>query len=494
MYARHLLVKCLLLGMCLLGPAAARTDTQQDINQLPDLGDESAAVVSPQQERKLGENSLRQARRYLVILDDPELTEYLQTLGNKLVAASGAQQPFRFFLVNDPTLNAFAVPGGFIGVHTGLLLAAQNEGELAGVLAHEIAHITQRHIPRMIAQNKRMSGPALAALIAGLVVAGSNPQVGEAALVMTMGGLAQNQLNFSRAFEQEADRLGIAVLAAAGYNPRAMPAFFERMQQWARLNDSNLPEFLRTHPITGSRIAEAQDRAERYAVRSFTDGVDFYRAQAKLRALSPGNVGDIMTGFKQSLEPGKHRHPDVQRYGYALALSRAEQFDQARGEIARLIEREPANISYRLAQADIELAAGNRSRALQLYEAARKMHPHSKALGQRYASALLEAGQPRPAMAVLKDLLRQTSDEPALYKMLGRAAGESGALVEAHQATAEYYYLTGDTRAALEQLRIALRHAGNNFYYRSSLEARSKEIQEEAALWAVPADKGPPPP
>jgi len=470
-----------LIGL-LMGAMAG--GTHADISNLPDLGDESAAVISPQQERKLGEDSIRQARQFLDIVDDPELKEYIQSLGNKLVAADGAQpQDFHFFIVNDPTLNAFAVPGGFIGVNTGLILTTQSEAELAAVLAHETAHITQRHYARMMAQSQRTSGPAMAAIIASILLAGRQGQAGEAAFAVTTATLAQTQLNFTYAFEQEADRIGIGILADAGFDPRAMPLFFERLQNWGRLNESNLPAFLRTHPITGMRISESRDRAERYPRRSFQDSAEFYYAQAKLRAMGKGNVNEIIASFKQILEEGKSGNADAQHYGYALALARANKFDPARAEIGGLIQRYPANITYRMGQAEIELAAGNYDQALKIYATALKTHSNYKPLVQRYAATLLETGHAPQAKVLLKDLLRKPSDDPALYKMLATAAGETGAQVEAHQALAESYYLDGNTGAAIAQLQIALRFAGDNFYIRSGLEARVKEIKAEAALW-----------
>ncbi len=454
-----------------------------DIGNLPDLGDESAAVISPQQERKLGEDSIRQARQFLDIVDDPELTEYIQSLGTKLTAVSGAQsQDFHFFIVNDPTINAFAIPGGFIGVNTGLILTTQSEAELAAALAHEIAHITQRHYVRMLAQSKRTSGPAMAAIIASILLAGRQGQAGEAAFAMTTATLAQTEINFTRAFEQEADLIGIGILFDAGFDPRAMPLFFERLQNWERLTESSLPEFLRTHPITGTRISESRDRAERYPPRAPEGGAGFYHAQAKLRAIAKGNISEIVAGFKQTIEEGKSPNPDAQHYGYALALSRANRFDSARAEIGRLTARRPEDIRYRLAQAEIEAAAGNYEQALKIYAAALKTHPNYKPLVQRYAAALLETGHAQQAKELLKNMLRIPSDDPALYKMLATAAGETGAQVEAHQALAEHYYLSGLRPAAIDQLQIALRFAGDNFYIRSSLQARIKEIKEEAAL------------
>ncbi|MDH5650141.1 MAG: M48 family metalloprotease, partial [Gammaproteobacteria bacterium] len=251
-----------LLTAALLSPGSTLADT----SNLPDLGDESGALISPLEERRLGEDFMRQARHQLQFIDDPELVDYLQSLGNKLVAQSeNTQQPFRFFLVNNPSINAFAVPGGFITVHTGLVLAAETESELSAVLAHEIAHITQRHIPRMFAAQKRTAAPAMAALLAAiLMLEAGHTEGGEAAIALSTASMVQSQINFTRAHEEEADRVGTQIMADAGHDPRAMAAMFKRMQSWGRLYETNLPEFLRTHPLTGRRIAESENRANQY--------------------------------------------------------------------------------------------------------------------------------------------------------------------------------------------------------------------------------------
>src|SRR3989344_3405476 len=222
--------------------------TPADNINLPDLGDQSASVITPLQERKLGEDIMRQARRRLTFLDDAELNYYLQALGQRLVAGSDSpQQEFRFYIVKDPSINAFAVPGGFISVHTGLLLATQSEAEFASVMAHEIAHITQRHIPRMIADAQRTTLPAMASVLAAVLLGAGGSPGGDAAIALTTAAVAQRELNFSRSFEEEADRLGLNTLARAHFDPRAMPAFFEQLQNFNRHNESSLPEFLRTH-------------------------------------------------------------------------------------------------------------------------------------------------------------------------------------------------------------------------------------------------------
>ncbi len=451
---------------------------------LPDLGDESIAVISPAQERKLGEDLMRQSRRTLAFMNDPEISEYIQSLGQRLVAHSdNPQKDFRFFVINNPTINAFAVPGGFIGVHTGLILAAQNEAELASVLAHETAHITQRHIPRLIAESQRTTLPAMAAILAGILLASSGHQGGEAAIALTSAAVAQKGINYTRAFEEEADRIGMQILAHAGFDPHAMPAFFEQMQNLNRINDTNLPEFLRTHPVTTSRIADSRNRAEKFKLRQTPDSSDFQHVRAKIRALAPGNVDEIARGFKENLAQGKYLNAEAERYGYVVALLRARQIPAARAEVHKLVAKLPNRISYRILEAEAEMAAEKYPQALAIYADSYAKAPTSAPLMHYYVSALLKIGKHRQAKDLLKTALQRRPEDPELYRMLAQAAGGIGDNYEAHKAQGEHYYLNGNPRAAIEQFQLASRYAGDNFYLQSSLEARITAIREEIALY-----------
>lgn len=451
---------------------------------LPDLGDESIAVISPAQERKLGEELMRQSRQTLAFMNDPEIGEYIQSLGQRLVAHSdNPRKDFRFFVINNPTINAFAVPGGFIGVHTGLILAAQNEAELASVMAHETAHITQRHIPRLIAESQRTSLPAMAAILAGILLASSGHQGGEAAIALTSAAVAQKGINYTRSFEEEADRIGMQILAQSGFDPRAMPAFFEQMQNLNRLNDTSLPEFLRTHPVTTNRIADSRNRAEKFNVRQAPDSSDFQHVRAKIRALAPGNVDEITRGFKENLTQGKYLNAEAERYGYVIALLRARQIPTARAEVHKLLAKQPNKISYRILEAETEMAAEKYPQALATYADIYAKVPTSTPLMRHYVSALLTIGKHQQAKDLLKTALHQRLEDPELYRMLAQASDGIGDKYSAHKAMGEHYYLNGSPRAAIEQFQLAGRYAGDNFYLQSSLEARITAIREEIAVY-----------
>ncbi len=479
---RLLLPRLLLVWALLIqGMASVCAD---NIN-LPDLGDESAAAISPAQERRLGEEFMRYARQSLVFVDDPEINDYLQTLGQRLVAhADTPNKDFRFFMVNDPTINAFAVPGGFVGVHKGLFLGTQSEGELASVLAHEITHVVQRHIPRMIAESNRMSLPAMAAILASILLAGAgHGQGAEAGIALTTAAVTQRGINFTREFEEEADRLGMATLARSGFDPQAMPSFFQRMQTLTRANETNLPEFLRTHPVTVNRIADARNRADRLPKVLARDSDDYVHVHAKLRAMGEGDSAEIVRGFRENLERNKYRNLNAERYGYALALQRIRDFGAARAEAQKLVTQQPNRIYYRVLQAEIDMDAGQTDQALALYAQAYQMAPSHAGLLRYYAAALLKVHRNAHAFELLKTAVRQTTDDPLLYRQLAQAAGDSAHPLDAHKAMAEHYYLNGNPIAAMEQLRIALRYACDNFYQSSSIEARIAAIRDEVDLF-----------
>ncbi len=459
---------------------AAAAASAQDSNQLPELGDYSTSIISSAEEQKLGREFMRDARRSLSFIEDPELHDYLNQLGQRLAANSdGGGVDFSFYLVKDPALNAFAVPGGYISVHTGLILATRHESELASVLAHEVAHITQRHLPRMLAAVKSQTIPMTAAIIAAILLGG---QVGQAALAATNASMIERQLKYSREFEREADAIGIRALARSEFDPRSMPQFFERMQQWARVQDSNAPEFLRTHPLTTDRIAESISRAERYPSPTRSNEDQYLHMRAKIRALYNDEPERAVKYFSSALEDKQNTSARADRYGYALALMASSQYDRAREQIKGLVNLQPQNSSYRIVEAEIEMSAGNHDRALELYRAARHQFADQTVFQHYIAAALLKSGRHQEAKQAIRGVMLKTQAEPKLYAMLARAEGELKNPLAAHQALAEYHYLMGNPREALRQLQLARTYAGDSFYASASIDARVTEIEQQLRL------------
>ncbi|MDH5480114.1 MAG: M48 family metalloprotease, partial [Nitrosomonas sp.] len=273
-------------------------------HELPDLGDVSQATITPREERQIGLQIMRQIRADPSYLDDPEITSYLNSLGHKLISNSSEAEPgqsFEFFALQNSAINAFALPGGFMGFNSGLIIAAQSESELAGVMAHEIAHVTQKHLARMISGQKYSMITSLAALAVAIIAARSNPQAGSAIMATTQASMIQSQLDFTRKHEKEADRIGLGILVDAGFDPQGMSTFFERLQIAGRFYENGAPSYLRTHPLTYERIADIQNRTQELAYRQVTDSTDFQLVRAKLRAFD-GKPQDAVKQFRARLD------------------------------------------------------------------------------------------------------------------------------------------------------------------------------------------------
>ncbi|MBI5041628.1 MAG: M48 family metallopeptidase [Gammaproteobacteria bacterium] len=445
---------------------------------LPNIGDPAERLITPDQERQLGEAFMRRLRQQVPLIDDPELNAYMSTLGNRLVANSDTPgQRFTFFIVKDAAINAFAAPGGFIGTHSALILAARNESELAGVMAHEIAHVTQKHLVRAYDSASRMGLPMAAAILAAILIGTQSGEAGQAALMSVQAGAIQQQINFTRANEKEADDIGMQTLARSEFDPRGMPGFFERLQQNTRYYGDGLPSFLRTHPVTTDRIAESMARAEQQRPRQIQDNLNFYLAQAKLRVLTTADAKQAVAYFNQpKTDPPL---PEAAReYGHALALASAGDYTSARTTLTRLSKTDPDRIAYQLALTQLDLTAGRNAAALEQYRTLLRLYPTNAVLVEGYAQALLNTGRHSEARQILEDARRrQTQPDPNLYLLLAKAATGMQRNADAHEAMAEYYYLNGQTFEAVEQLTLASRVPGQDFYQASRIEARLQVLE-----------------
>jgi predicted Zn-dependent protease len=448
-------------------------------SDLPDFGDSSGSLISPTEEVELGEAFMQSVRSQATLVSDPDLNRYIEQLGGRLVANSDAPgYPFTFFIVQDPSINAFAGPGGYIGIHTGLILAARNESELAGVMAHEIAHVTQRHLLRAYEAANQLSLPTAAATIAAILLgAATRSDAGVAAASAIQAGSIQYQLNFTRANEKEADRIGIQTLARSGIDPYGMPSFFERLYQSTRLyGAANIPEFLSTHPVTTDRIAESLQRAEQQGRSKSPDSLEFQLQRTRLDVLSTSPVAALQK--YQSLASKATAGP-AERYGLALAHWRSGANDKARAELRRLMEADPDRILYRTTLAQVLLESGQQKEALQLYEDTLELYPGDLVVGQYYADALLRVGMAEQARDVVREMLRdEEARTPEMYQLWARAASKIGPPWETNQASAELYYLNGDIRLAVDQLEQALRHKGLSRYDQERIRARLEQFKQ----------------
>ncbi len=452
---------------------------------LPEMGDSAGALVSPVEEYQVGQSFYWSLQQSVTLVDDPEVNSYINSLGHRLVTNSDDPgRFFTFFVVPDNSVNAFAAPGGFIGIHTGLMLTSEAESELASVMAHEIAHVTQRHILRNFERSKRMSIPMTAAMIAAALLGVADPSAGSAAIMAVQAGNVQMQLDYSRAHEAEADNLGMQTLVNAGFDPNAMPRFFERLQIAGRFYGGNqIPEFLRTHPITVSRIADARGRAANLEPRpQIRDTKKFYLMREKVRVMTSSNLRELIKTYEDKLKDNTAEDESVTRYGYALALLKNSNYTQARDEINDLIDLDDNQLSYHLVLADIEIALGRMDAALAIYNDFQRVYPDDWALSIKQVQALLRANQPRKAITILQRQLDVGESSADLYRLLAKAYGDMGQKSKSHVWLAEHYHSSGQLMQAADQLRIAADYARGDEFELAKISSRLRQIETDIAM------------
>jgi predicted Zn-dependent protease len=479
---KKLCATLLILTHSALSLQSARAETSNI--ELPDIGDPTGTLMTPQQEAELGEAFYRNLHGQMEISQDPEVLDYIQSVGEKLAGNSdNPAQSFTFFVVSEPVINAFAGPGGYIGVNSGLILLSEEESELASVMAHEIAHVTQRHLYQTFQAASRLSIPtALAMLGAALLGAKGGGQAGMAAMMAAQAASLQYQINFTRDNEAEADRVGMQILSKSEFDPRAMPAFFERMQQSTRFAGNRMPEFLMTHPVTVSRISDTRGRAEQFAYRQYPDSMAYRIIKAKLRVQTAPNPRAALDYFKAVSGQGTRVQQDVTAYGTALALMKSSRAEEAKPILQRLVMTYPNQSQFANALASAEMDTKNYAKASQLYDMALQRFPGNRALTLNYARALLMTRKAQPALKLLHGYSRHLKPTPEVYELMAQAYNQTGNDAESHRYVAESYYASGQTRAAILQLKLAKKTAGDNFYLNSVIDERMNEwLAEERA-------------
>ena len=448
---------------------------------LPDIGTPASTTLSLEDEYKIGLMIVRSLRDAGQIIEDPEINEYLQTLGMSLAsnAHEGAHR-FTFFAVKDSGINAFALPGGFIGVNAGLVKATRNESELAGVLAHEIAHVTQRHIARSVQNAGRANLASAAAILAAILIGATTGMPTDAVMgtvTAAQGLAAQQQINFTRANETEADRVGIGILAAAGFDPGGMPDFFWTLQQHGGSGGRNIPDLLRTHPVTTERIAETRDRANKLDRPRHEDSTSYALIRERLTVQSlpdESNFRDLYHNAQSADLPSN----DGELYGRSLALIRADAADQAIPILQDLLARRPDVILYHAALGQAFLAAGRVDAAHETLEKAMSLFPRSVPVTMRYAEALMRAGDAKQAHLVLLDLFNNVPPTPEQARYTALAANAAGDVADAYYYMSEYHVISGDLALAIDQLKLAQAVPGLNGVQRERFDARIRELQE----------------
>ncbi|HBS81230.1 MAG: peptidase M48 [Pseudomonas sp.] len=468
-----LLRPTLLTLACLIGqPVIA--------NDLPSLGDSSSGIVSPEQEHQLGRAWLSLLRGQVPQLSDPLLKDYLERSVYRLAETSQLQdRRLEFVLLDSPQLNAFAAPGGIIGVNGGLFLHAQTEAEYASVLAHELAHLSQRHFARGLEAQKRMQLPLMAAMLAGVVAAAAGAgDAGIAAIISTQAAAIQSQRRFSRQNEQEADRIGIINLERAGYDPRAMPEMFGRLMRQYRY-DQKPPEFLLTHPVTESRIADTKNRAEQYPDTGVEDSLRYQLLRARVELKFESTPGVSAKRFRAMLADDPTL--DAARYGLALAQLKSGQLQEAATNLEPLLAKEPDDATYNLAQIELDITANRLAAARARMQTLLGLYPGNYPVRQANIDLLIKETKLQDAEQQLNALVEARPQDPDIWYQVAEIRGLTGNIIGLHQARAEYFALVGDYDQAIEQLDFAKRRS-DNFQSAARIDARQKQLIEEKRM------------
>ena len=451
---------------------------------LPQIGEAGADVISPQQEYVIGLQVINELREAGAIVDDPLLQEYIQNLGHTL--SSHSDNPglnFGFYIIDDDTINATTLPGGFIVVNSGLILMADNEDELAGVIAHEIGHVTQRHLARGLEDQKDRSFLDMATMLAGVLAAvkANDPNVGMGALATAQSTIIQHQINYTRGDESEADRVGIATLARAGFQPRGMVDFFAKMQQQSSLNGyDKIPEFLLDHPLDLTRMAEAQNRADQLHVPKRPDSRSFLLMKARLRAMQDGDTDKLLDYFQGGLQTSQGWDKVAMRYGLALVDARVGRYADAAALMGQLATEYDDVTAFRIGLADSQMQAGKTTEAIGTYDTAMRLFPDSSPLMLSYATDLIEAGKPKNALDILNLLAFGSHREADALRLMAKAYEKMGDSADSHYFMSEYYLASGLPGAAADQLRIALTTPGLSSLQQQRYRARLHRMEQEA--------------
>lgn len=453
--------------------------TSQAAIQLPDLGLSADRVLTPAQERAVGHAYVNQLRTQDQVIDQPVVDEYINDLGYRLVGSTGSSSPFSFFVTKDTVINAFALPGGYVGVNAGLILAAQNIDEMAGVLAHEITHVTQRHVARAIESMQGRQLATLAAALGAVLATGGNGDVISGALSAAMASLAQGQIQYTYANEEEADRLGIMLLHRAGFDPMGMPVFFQRLAQSSRYYENEYSDFLRDHPVTSARIAEAKERVAAMGVtraRSVPHSTEQFAMIQALVMTMVTPYDEAATSFKARLAS----NPDDLGacFGLAWLLANHRGGAQAVRMLAPLVRRYATLPIMYLALAQAQASAQQPAAALETYRKALLIFPGDYPLALAQAQLLIAQDRPAEARAQLLALPVRYQDKPELMRTLAEANAAMGKRVESHYYLSEYYLLNGQAEQAMEQLRVALAQKEADDFGKMRAKSRLTELEK----------------
>lgn len=463
------------LSIFLLGTMSVSAVNKK--NDLPEIGVVASSAISLDKEVLIGDALMRQLRGQAPIINDPLLDEYIQDIGNRLVAqADNVKFPYKFFILNSPDINAFAFFGGHIGIHTGLIFNARNESELASVLAHEVSHVTQRHIARSIEAKQKSSPLQIASLLGSILVAAVNPEAGMAALSVTNAASAQSSINYTRQNEKEADRVGISILANAGFDPNGASSFFSILAEKNRLKSSPLA-FLLTHPLPESRIADARTRAASFRPRDIPESINFHLAKTRILARYYANPKRNIEYFSDILQRQSYVFKRAAEYGLALSYLANEEFKPALKIIDVLLEKHPNNLFYLDTYTDIAIEMNQHQKAIDRLSAQIVHAPFNQVLTLNLANVLIKSGNFDKATSLLKDYLLIKPDNMLAYDLLSDVYRISEQNLEMHQVKAEVYALVAAYPRAIDELHTAYNYADDRKIEKQRIRARIDQFR-----------------
>lgn len=475
-HGRNLLVAAIAVS---LGMGNAATQTR-----LPELGDSSGALVSAAQEKRLGGEVMRELRAVGAVLNDPEVSAYLNQLGQRILTANPEiRERFEFFAVGDNSVNAFAMPGGYIGINMGLVLLTQTESELASVLAHEVAHVTQKHYARQLDDQRKNSWMSIAGLAAAILAARSgNGDAVQGAILGSQAAAAQSYLNFSRDNEREADRIGFQYLTRAGFDAGSMGMFMDRLSRATTLNDtSGVPGYLRTHPMTIERVGEARSLAANVPPKLAKESGDYHYVRSLLRSYV-GEGSDAVKHFDSIIAEKKFASEAVARYGLAAALLRTREFARAKRELAAI---KATGVEHPMIEAllgQLYLQNDELDAAVRHLDASFQRYPNHMQLAYDLPEALIRQKNPKRALGLIETSLSKHANDVQLLSLAARASADLGLKLKQHRYLGEQYYHQGALKAALDQFELASKASDGNYYDASFVEARAREVKQEIRL------------
>jgi predicted Zn-dependent protease len=452
-------------------------------SDLPSIGNPADQFLSPIQEAKLGAEFFRSVYRAGAVLEDPEVSNYIQHLGNELVNSLGSgEHSFTFFVVNDNAINAFAVPGGYVGVNAGLILASDTESQLASVVAHEIAHVSQRHIARQIANMNSTQIPTLGAIFAGmLLAAGGSGEAGMALMTTGMALQQQQYLNFSREHEIEADRVGLSILYRSGFDPTGMPQFFRTLQRQRFSPNLRQFAFLLTHPLDHVRIAEAQSAIGRLPKQTHPNSSHYLFTKARLQALMASQPAELVRTIEKNLHKTANETGVIDQYAFSQALELASDYHQATDVLAKIDKYDLESIPLQLGRARSLMNNKQTDSAIKILQQLLKIYPDNFSVNYYYAKALLNSGKYSHGCKTLKQyLLKNPAPIMEVHKLMAELYNANGQGIESKRTMSEYYYHTGNFNGAVSQLREALKDPDIDYITRSQIELRLRELTQMA--------------